>query len=281
MFRNKVVFLAIGSDCLEQLSIVVPAFRVLCGAAAIVVYTDQQRRQMDFLGDDVSIRLLDKVPLQHGSFTAFGSAEFARLTQLKSRVIRDALATDGGWVLYCDTDVLPLKPFYAEVEAFMRRSHVFVSTEGRGFCPRTYCTGIIGVNNTPEALAVVDGWIAFHSRGMSAVPEMHDQAAFDRLMQSRPDLELFVDVLPEGVAMPGWYYDFLVPVPRHAPVWFHANWCVGNKEKCERLRKVFDLLLSGKKRTWREFVMHFPKHVVKLFGELRPPWSSLFAFRRI
>lgn len=281
MNKNQIIFLACGERSIQQLRIVLPAFLRFRGDAELVVYTDLEDELSKPTEDAVRVKPLVSAYSSTGDFVEFGGTDFARLTMMKALVIEDALKSNSGWVLYCDTDVIPLREFHDQIETFMQRFHVFVSGEGRTFSPRSYCTGIIGVNCTDKASAVIAAWAAYHEAGVFENPNMHDQIAFDRLMQERPDLESFVHVLPEGVAMPGWYYDFLYPIPRHTPIWFHANWCVGHEMKSERLRNIAASLLHRKKPSWLQFLRLYLGYAADCFQRMRPSWLSMIGIRRL
>lgn len=277
--ENKILFLSYGKDSAEQLEIVLPAFLRYRGQASIVIYSDQLYKCFDEYKELVEIRIVEKCPQVPLGFIQFGSSSFAQLTRLKARIISDALESVQGWVLYCDTDVLPLRPFYDQVDGFMKRSHVFISGEGRSFCPRSYCTGVIGVNCTPVAKKIISAWEDYHSEEIATRPEVHDQVAFDELMMKNPELEVFVDVLPEGVAMPGWYYDFIFPIPLHRPHFFHANWCTGHENKCRRLRNVASLHYYETSKSWRRFAIEYFSVLRQTFQRMRPAWSTLLPRR--
>lgn len=211
MANNRIVFLAAGVEAVEQLEIVLETHVAFAGNAEIVVYTDVPEKCRRISQLSIAVRSLATIDGAGERYRSFGTTEFAALTRMKAVLISEVLNEVDGWVLYCDTDIVALRHFEGELDDLMRRAHIVVSDEGRGICPKSYCTGLIACRDTPEARQVLDGWRDHHAAAAAGRPALDDQSAFDELMFMRADLEQHVQMFSQGVAMPGWYYHFLYP----------------------------------------------------------------------
>ena len=176
-----------GPEGLAQLDIVLPTFDKFRGESRIVLYTDQDISCCSISRFIDEFRVLSPTANPHG-FIEFGGVEFARMSQEKIWVIKDACERARYWIIYFDTDIVVLRPFFSEVQGFMRQGHVLVSGRGSSLFPRAYCTGIVAVNCTPEAKRIATEWLDHHVRRLLTIAPFMMKRPSTTSWQSAPIL---------------------------------------------------------------------------------------------
>ena len=270
-----VIYLQLGAEGIPQLEIAARNLKRVEPTAKIILYSDQTESKLAHL-------LIDEYrhwphPLSKQTSSTFGTADFGFVTLEKPRVILDALHKCSDWILFSDVDILALQPFSVQLRQCLEHNTFWVSCEGNDLYPRNHCTGLLAIKKHEDTLNLVNSWSQHHELLLKDDGTCHDQTAFNSLIQSNPNLETGIRVLPLGYAMAGWLFPMVYPLQlsRVTPTFFHCNWVKGHASKLKRLRQVEATLHY--RHTWPKFTFTLLKQACFLWSNNRP---SLKFWRR-
>lgn len=246
-----IIYLLIGTCGIPQLNYAVRSQQHVNPEATIIVYSDVIHALEYLKKQGVKLRKwsFKATEPSQAKHAKFATKAFANVTIEKIKVMLDALEKCGTCILFSDIDILALRSFEIDLSYQLKRFDLLVSCEGNKIAPSNFCTGLLAINKCEANMQLLKKWLDFHRKMLIDSPKCHDQNAFKLMLCEYPELEKQIKPLPNGYAMPGWFYNnYISLIERKMPTFFHFNWVVGAEEKERRMSIFYQAFIEKKSK---------------------------------